>query len=151
MEERQIAKLQASLHLLDDSEDAPNSHILFASPEDVDMSVAERLNTLPELVSRRYNRPTVEQLQEMADDLPLKQDIKESSGEKAKAYKELVRRRERLEKLTLVQRKLRNKKLKMQHAEQNKKLIHKLPGPVLEQEGGEGKVAVFRWPKIRKR
>lgn len=58
--------MQSELHMIDVANKVPNTHTFFAEDSDEEeIDVAARLNTLPELVHRRTNRPRVEDLEKM--------------------------------------------------------------------------------------
>ncbi|XP_069751872.1 probable U3 small nucleolar RNA-associated protein 11 [Narcine bancroftii] len=65
IEAKKIEQLKSELHFLDANGKLPNKHIFFckSKKEVKEFNVAKRLNTLPELVDRVYNRPTIESLQ----------------------------------------------------------------------------------------
>ncbi|XP_072890755.1 probable U3 small nucleolar RNA-associated protein 11 [Hemitrygon akajei] len=65
IETKKIEQLKSELHFLDADGKTPNKHIFFCdSKKEVrEFNLAKRLNTVPELVNRVYNRPTIETLQ----------------------------------------------------------------------------------------
>ncbi|XP_051892566.1 probable U3 small nucleolar RNA-associated protein 11 [Pristis pectinata] len=65
IETKKIEQLKSELHFLDADGKSPSKHIFFCnSKKEVrEFDLAKRLNTVPELVDRVYNRPTIETLQ----------------------------------------------------------------------------------------
>lgn len=63
-ETTKIERMKGELHLLDAKGKQESQHTFFVDSkrEVQDFSLAERLNTVPELVGRAYNRPTLETL-----------------------------------------------------------------------------------------
>ncbi|KAF2368859.1 Small-subunit processome Utp11 [Trinorchestia longiramus] len=158
MERKKIDKLRAHLHFLEPSgEDEPetqNTHLLFVDSDEEGQSrtPAELLNTHPDLMSRRFNRLTLEQLQQMPEaQIYQKEDLKVASSSKAKSYKELCKRLERDDKLRLLQEKLESKLQLMKYEEQKNSSSFKLPQPKLEKKGTETSAPVYKFPYIRKR
>ncbi|XP_060703280.1 probable U3 small nucleolar RNA-associated protein 11 [Hemiscyllium ocellatum] len=64
-ESKKIERLQSELHLLEANGKPSNKHIFFcdSKKEVKQFDLAKRLNTVPEIVDRVYNRPTIETLQ----------------------------------------------------------------------------------------
>ncbi|NXK98169.1 UTP11 protein, partial [Formicarius rufipectus] len=64
-EAKKIERLKAELHLLDAAGSAPSQHLFFVDTEREvqEFDIATHLDTLPELVDRVYNRPTIATLQ----------------------------------------------------------------------------------------
>ncbi|XP_055512180.1 probable U3 small nucleolar RNA-associated protein 11 [Leucoraja erinacea] len=64
MEAKKIERLKSELHFLDADGKSRNKHIFFckSKKEVKEFNLAKHLNTLPELVGRVYNRPTIETL-----------------------------------------------------------------------------------------
>ncbi|NXS63508.1 UTP11 protein, partial [Brachypteracias leptosomus] len=68
-EAKKIERLKSELHLLDAEGKGPSKHVLFLNfflLTVQEFDIATRLGTIPELVSRVYNRPTIETLQKEA-------------------------------------------------------------------------------------
>ncbi|GCB70175.1 probable U3 small nucleolar RNA-associated protein 11 [Scyliorhinus torazame] len=102
-ESKKIERLKSELHLLEADGKPPNKHIFFckSKKEVKEFDLAKRLNTVPELLDRVYNRPTIETLQ--------KEKIKGATH--PKALEKLARQRKH--QYTLLQ----------QHIEREKKMF----------------------------
>jgi U3 small nucleolar RNA-associated protein 11 len=121
--------LKASLHFLDDSNEldeedkeeeyddddepsnkkAKSNHIVFVDNDDQAkrFSPAKHLDTLPELVNRKFNRPTTKQLRQANIIAPENNHaLKEIKKERERAYKELSSRMKREEQLQKAEREL---------------------------------------------
>ncbi|XP_070567702.1 probable U3 small nucleolar RNA-associated protein 11 isoform X2 [Ptychodera flava] len=144
LESKKIEKLKANLHLLEESEEKPkNKHTFFVDSdrEAKKFNLAKRLNTHPELLSRRHNRPTIETLQKAR----IQGDIDEDSleylaKERSKRYKELSSRIDREKELKIVEQKMEVKKNLMDNRkkkEEKKETAHS--------------AAVYKWAMQRKR
>ncbi|XP_054251358.1 probable U3 small nucleolar RNA-associated protein 11 [Indicator indicator] len=64
-EAKKIERLKSELHLLDAEGKSPNKHLFFldSRKEVQEFDIAAHLDTVPELVGRVYNRPTIATLQ----------------------------------------------------------------------------------------
>ncbi|CAG9137212.1 unnamed protein product [Plutella xylostella] len=111
IESRRITRLQSQLHMSDVSDATPNTHTFFVDEgEEKDFDLAKRLDTHPDLIGRKSNRPRLSTLKKM--NMP---DIDEQTSEqmkkkKEKLYKELSKRIEREKDLTVVQQKMELKR-----------------------------------------
>ncbi|KAF4520756.1 hypothetical protein B566_EDAN007385 [Ephemera danica] len=140
-ESRKVARLQAQLHLLDAANQTPNQHTFFvdSKQETKKFDVAKRLDTHPELLSRRINRPRLGMLKTMS----LAANVDEKGiQEKAKKYMELAKRVDRERELTVVEQ-----KLYMQRQLLNKKQEQ----PVKVAAGSKHAPPVYKWKYDRKR
>ncbi|KAK7085587.1 UTP11-like, U3 small nucleolar ribonucleoprotein [Halocaridina rubra] len=149
VEKKKIEKLKAQLHILDTDEEEPkNSHILFVDSEKEEKSAdpAQLLETHPSLLGRSYNRLRTSQLAKMTNPIEEKSlNAKALLKTKSKAYKELVQRIARENKLRIMQDKLEvRKKLMVSKGKEEEK-------PKLVQEGTSTSAPVYRWPQIRKK
>jgi len=94
-EKKKIERLESTLHCLT-TKGNPNKHTIFVDTheEAQEFNPSEYFNTLPELLPRRFNRPTIEQLQ--SQEVIVGGDVKgaESSAAKARKrqYSELAQR-----------------------------------------------------------
>ncbi|KAG1948110.1 putative U3 small nucleolar RNA-associated protein [Pimephales promelas] len=63
-EMKKIERMKSELHFLDVNEEKKNKHVFYvdSKKEVKDFDLATRLNTVPALVDRVYNRPTIETL-----------------------------------------------------------------------------------------
>ncbi|KAI2655088.1 putative U3 small nucleolar RNA-associated protein 11 [Labeo rohita] len=64
-EMKKIERMKSELHFLDVNEEKKNKHVFYveSKKEVEDFDLATHLNTVPELVGRVYNRPTIETLE----------------------------------------------------------------------------------------
>ncbi|KAI8876003.1 U3 small nucleolar RNA-associated protein 11 [Backusella circina FSU 941] len=128
LSKRKMEHLKESLHFLDDGEiqndddeeeeeeeeassrkKAKSNHIVFVDNEDQvkRFSPAKHLDTLPELVNRKFNRPTIKQLRKANIIAPENNhDLKEIKKERERAYKELASRMKREEQLQKAEKEL---------------------------------------------
>jgi len=130
MEKRKVERLNRTLHRLDG--DHGNKHTFFVDDEKgvQKFSLAKRLDTPSVLLSRKYNRPrTIDLLNtgsssrgsSSSSGLPSNVDsdtIAECARLRRRAYKELVKRIERVDKLEVLEKKMQVKKFL-----QNKKRV----------------------------
>lgn len=66
IESNKIKRMQSELHMIDAANKVKNSHTFFAEVSDEEeIDIATRLNTLPDLLHRRTNRPRIEDLEKM--------------------------------------------------------------------------------------
>ncbi|XP_051921953.1 probable U3 small nucleolar RNA-associated protein 11 [Hippocampus zosterae] len=131
-----IERLKGSLHLLDVVSRKKNKHTFFVdSKKDVQsFDLSEHLNTVPELVDRVYNRPTVDTLSKghvLGAVQPRAQ--KKLSKQRKHEYMRLAQRIDREKKLFVISQKLqmrqdlqdRNKKIKVKNETRNAPAIYK--------------------------
>ncbi|XP_043464807.1 probable U3 small nucleolar RNA-associated protein 11 [Leptopilina heterotoma] len=144
MEAKKVEKLQSQLHFLDVSNSTKNKHTFFVDEEDErrNFDIAKQLDTHPALLSRKINRPRINNLKTMK--LP---DIDEGTFLKAEqqkhmAYKELDKRIERERQLTIVQQ-----KLEIRRALKDKKVLQ----PKQVRPGTKDTAPIFKWKFERKR
>lgn len=108
IEMKKIQKLQAQLHLLDVSNATKNKHIFFTDndEEKKNFDLAKHLDTVPELLDCKINRPRISDL--------AKRNVQEISQEsikyKEEMYKELEKRILREKELAVIQEKLELRK-----------------------------------------
>jgi len=146
VELRKIEKLKANLHLMDVSDKPKNKHIFFTDKREQATSskVAERLNTLPELLGRTYNTPSIDKMKgkKMYTDADIAA-MDETAKERDRAYNELQRRVARAEQLKIILDKMTVKKEIMKS---------KGRGTVVKvKEGDATSAPVYKWAKERKR
>ncbi|XP_006821517.2 putative U3 small nucleolar RNA-associated protein 11 [Saccoglossus kowalevskii] len=144
VEAKKIEKLKSNLHMLDDSTEKPkNKHLFFVDSEKEvkEFDAAKRLDTLPELLPRTYNRPTKKTLQTArllgqtdAD------SIRYLANERRRQYKELTSRIEREKELHIVSQKMEVLKNLMDKTQKIKKKEETKTTP-----------AVYKWVAQRKR
>ncbi|CAL8288413.1 unnamed protein product [Merluccius merluccius] len=110
---KKIERLKAELHLLDAKGKEKNKHTFFvdSKKEVQEFDLAERLNTVPELVGRVYNRPTLDTLKtkriQGATDT---RTIKKLARQRGHQYTILTQRIERERKLFVISQKLQTRK-----------------------------------------
>lgn len=123
---QKLEKLQASLHFIDDgknSDDEEESdeeeerpvkknkskHIVFVDSETDarKFSPVKHLDTLPELVNRKFNRPRISTLREQAIIAPeTGRDLKDIKKERERTFRELASRMKREEELARAEQEL---------------------------------------------
>lgn len=124
-EQQKIKKLKESLHLLDGDDMPKNNHVVFVdSKKDVkNFDAAKHLNTHPSLISRTYNRPTLEMLQKGDIKIPADTNNVEVLGQQRhQRYKELTKRIAREKELGIIAEKLEMKKHLMDKKSKKKKV-----------------------------
>lgn len=144
METKQIDKLQSKLHLIDESNTIKNKHTFFVeSVQEVkEFDLAKRLDTHPELIPRKTNRLTTDELQQLTLPSVSQKTLSKLERERRKAYNELHKRIKREKQLSIVQNKL----------ETNKILKARLGvKPVKIKNATKSAPAVYQWPYVRKR
>lgn len=143
IEAKKIERLKSSLHLLDAEGKPKNKHTFFVETqaEMRNFDVATRLDTLPELVGRSYNRPRKDALAKMR----LKVDAETAvalQASKARSYRELQQRLNRQQELDTISSKL----------EVKRHLANKNEGkPKRIRAGSKTSAPIYRWPMERKR
>lgn len=135
-ETKKIEKLQANLHLTEEADSQKRTHIFFVdSKQEVkNFDVAKRLNTVPELLTRTHNIPTVDMLHKAN----FCKNENQQSNLKKNAYKELQNRIEREKQLSQARH-----ELFLQRQLMGKGTVRKRR----KNDGG----TTYRWKKIRKR
>ncbi|XP_043916023.1 probable U3 small nucleolar RNA-associated protein 11 [Protopterus annectens] len=112
-EGKKIEKMKAELHLLDADGKQPNKHVFFfdTKKEVEEFDVASHLNTLPELVDRVYNRPTIETLKKETIKGVTDPDLLENLAKQKKHQYNLLKEHiEREKKLFVVEQKIQTRK-----------------------------------------
>jgi len=142
VESKKIEKLQSGLHMMEASDTHARQHTFFvdSNKEVENFDAAKHLNTIPELLGRAHNRPTVEMLHTKKLSTDNKTKIK---VEKAKqhAYRELQNRIKRERKLEETRQQL----VLQRHLTFGKGTVIKSRRKT---ESGD---PVYRWKKKRKR
>lgn len=136
IEKRKIEKIKAANHMIDAANRVENTHVFFVDDEKEAkrFDVAERLNTLPELLPRRTNRLKVEDVKALA----VPKARRKIKVVKARQMEKLAKRLEREKRLAVVERKLFvNKFLKEK--------------PKLEKPGTPEAAPVYKWKYERKK
>uniref|UniRef100_A0A182KEH7 U3 small nucleolar RNA-associated protein 11 n=1 Tax=Anopheles christyi TaxID=43041 RepID=A0A182KEH7_9DIPT len=127
VEANKIRRLQGQLHMTDVVNETPNKHIFFVEDEQEakEFNLAERLNTHPDLIGRRSNRPRLEDLSKLKLATVSPEDIAQINQERSLSYRELMRRIDREKELTVVQKTLEIKRVLKQKRALKPKLIAK--------------------------
>eukprot|EP00300_Choanocystis_sp_HF-7_P040389 c6873_g1_i1.p1 GENE.c6873_g1_i1~~c6873_g1_i1.p1 ORF type:complete len:304 (+),score=54.12 c6873_g1_i1:45-956(+) len=121
-----------------------NRHIVFCDDEQeaAAFSPAEFFDTAPELLNRKFNRPRVATIDSAEISQPeAALARKESARAVAETYDELAQRMERLHKLQNV----------AETVETQRRLKTKGPKPIKVEAAADGKPAVYRWRRERKK
>ncbi|RCI02767.1 UTP11-like, U3 small nucleolar ribonucleoprotein [Rhizopus stolonifer] len=146
LSKRKMEKLQASLHFIDEGDELPkkkkSKHIVFVDSEKEakEFSPVKHLDTLPELVNRKFNRPRMDTLKK-SDILATHsgKELKEIKKEREMKFKELASRMKREE--------------EMQRAEQELTLQRALRQKGRKKVVGKDKhgLDVYKWQQERKK
>lgn len=136
IEKRKIEKIKATDHMIDAANRVENSHVFFVDNEEEakDFDVAKRLDTFPELLSRRTNRLTVSEVESLDPE-------KMGRGHeltKRKRAENLAKRVDREKNLGVIERKLLVKKFL------NEK-------PKIMKKGTPQSAPVYKWKFERKK
>ncbi|XP_053683493.1 probable U3 small nucleolar RNA-associated protein 11 [Sabethes cyaneus] len=144
METNKIARLQSRLHMTEVADIVPNRHIFFVDNEQEarSLNVAERLQTHPNLLGRKTNRPRLNQLKKLVLDIQDEKVVEAMNEEREKSYKELHRRVEREKELTITQQ-----KMELKRAIQEKRL--RKPKRVCK--GTQDRAPIYKFKYERKR
>ncbi|KAL7887216.1 hypothetical protein AOLI_G00049370 [Acnodon oligacanthus] len=112
-EAKKIERLKSELHLLDADGKQQNKHTFFVDTkkEVEDFDLATHLNTVPELVDRAYNRPTLDTLENksvLGAVGPMK--VKRLAKKRRRQYDELCQRIDREKKMFVITQKIQTRK-----------------------------------------
>lgn len=68
IENNKIERLQSELHMIDTANKIPNNHIFFLDTEEEakNFDLAKHLDTHPQLINRRTNRPKLADLEKIS-------------------------------------------------------------------------------------
>ncbi|CAO3681387.1 unnamed protein product [Rhizopus microsporus] len=122
--------------------DLKSKHVVFvdSEAEAKQFSPAKHLDTLPELVNRKFNRPRIETLKEAEIIAPLSgKELKEIKKEREQKYKELASRMKREEQLKRAEQELELQRALRQKG--RKKIVGK------DKHG----LDVYKWKQERKK
>ncbi|XP_070620682.1 probable U3 small nucleolar RNA-associated protein 11 [Erythrolamprus reginae] len=142
-EVKKIEQLKSELHLLEADGKQPNRHLFFFdTKEEVQgFDVALHLKTAPELVSRVYNRPTLEILKKNAvSGITTDGQLQRLARQRKRQYSLLRQRIERERKMFVVAQKLQTRKDLLDKTER-----------VKLQEETESQPAIYKFQFRRKR
>lgn len=145
-EKKKIERLQSSLHLLGSSGRSANTHTVFVDTFDQALTFRPEnyFNTLPELVDRRFNRPTLEQLQseELFTTPVVAGQTAAIASSRKRQYSELKQRMQREKSLAQVVEKVSSKRQVMMSKGAGVKKM--------KVEDSKGNVkTLFKWKKVR--
>ncbi|XP_046462997.1 probable U3 small nucleolar RNA-associated protein 11 [Daphnia pulex] len=143
VESRKIDKLQSQLHLID--AEKSNNHVFFVDTKEEakNLDVAERLQTHPSLLSRKSNRPKLEDLKKMDLSKMLTNETAENvAEERMKSYRQLEKRIAREKQLMVAQQKMELKK--MLRGKSDTKPVRITPGT-------KSTAPIYKWKAERKR
>lgn len=111
-EMKKIEKLKSSLHLIDSNDKPKNKHTIFvdSKKEVLKFDAAKHFQTHPSLLSRQYNRPTLESLRRGDFKGVDEEALQVVSKKKKEKYQELKKRIEREKQLAIIAQKMERKK-----------------------------------------
>lgn len=143
-EAKKVERMQQSLHLI--GAPAANKHVVFVDDEEEaqQFDPARHFDTAPELLDRSYNRPRLEQLADAratSAGEAAAAAVARIEKKRAGAYRELMQRQQRQEKLGGLARKMAYDKEVMGKGRKRK----------LRPEEAGGQAGVFRWKAERKK
>lgn len=149
-ETKKIKRMQSELHCLDEEtgKKAGRSHVIFREDEKDMRSFdsAEYFNTVPELIERGFNRPTIDQLQKkLIVSKVSKNTLAGAEKEREKSYKELNERVGRQEEIKKTLTKLETQKKLMQKGKRTKIVKKDKFGEEMKEK------TVYKWKMERKR
>lgn len=135
-EAKKIERLKGELHLLDADSKQKNKHTFFVdSKKEVEsFELANHLNTVPELVDRVFNRPTLKTLETKSIQGAVEpHSIKKLARQRKHQYKILSQRIDREKKMYVISQKIqtrkdiqdKNKKVKVKKETPNAAAIYK--------------------------
>lgn len=135
-EAKKIERLKGELHLLDADSKQRNKHTFFvdSKKEVQSFNLAKQLNTVPELVDRVYNRPTLETLETKRIQGAVEpQSMEKFAKQRKHQYKILSQRIDREKKMFVIAQKIqtrkdlqdKNKKVKVKKETANAAAIYK--------------------------
>ncbi|KAA0703472.1 putative U3 small nucleolar RNA-associated protein 11 [Triplophysa tibetana] len=112
-EMKKIERLKGELHLLDNDDEKKNKHLFFvdSKKEVEDFDLATHLNTVPELVDRTYNRPTIKTLETKSIMGAVNPgSIKKLAKQRKNQYEVLSQRIDREKKMFVITQKIQTRK-----------------------------------------
>ncbi|XP_033836875.1 probable U3 small nucleolar RNA-associated protein 11 [Periophthalmus magnuspinnatus] len=112
-EAKKIERLKGELHLLDTDNKPKNKHIFFVDSKKKVQSfdLATHLNTMPELVDRVFNRPTIDTLKTKSIQGAVDpQSVEKLSKQRRHQYKILGQRIDREKKMFVISEKIQTRK-----------------------------------------
>lgn len=112
-EMKKIERMKSELHLLDVDQEKKNKHVFYVdSKKEVEgFDLATHLNTVPELVGRAYNRPTIETLEKKSIVGAVEpQRIKKLAKQRELQYLRLSQRIDREKNMFVISQKIQTRK-----------------------------------------
>ncbi|XP_062848213.1 probable U3 small nucleolar RNA-associated protein 11 [Trichomycterus rosablanca] len=112
-EAKKIERLKSELHLLDANGKKKNNHVFFVDTKKqvADFDLVTHLNTVPELVDRVYNRPTVDTLiNKKILGAVTSRELKSLAKQRKVRYEELSQRIDREKKMFVISQKIQTRK-----------------------------------------
>lgn len=144
LESIKVNKLQSNLHMLDAVNETKNKHIFFVDDgkEARNFDLAQRLDTHPDLIDRKINRPRLSKLEKMSLPHLDETTLGKIEQQKHMAYVELRKRVDRERELTVVQQ-----KLEIRRALKNK-MVEK---PKMVRQASKEAAPIYKWKFQRTR
>uniref|UniRef100_A0A8C1A2C5 U3 small nucleolar RNA-associated protein 11 n=1 Tax=Cyprinus carpio carpio TaxID=630221 RepID=A0A8C1A2C5_CYPCA len=112
-EMKKIERMKSELHLLDVDQEKKNKHVFYVdSKKEVEgFDLATHLNTVPELLGRAYNRPTIETLEKKSIVGAVEpQRIKKLAKQRELQYLRLSQRIDREKNMFVISQKIQTRK-----------------------------------------
>ncbi|XP_053679314.1 probable U3 small nucleolar RNA-associated protein 11 [Anopheles nili] len=127
VEANKIRRLQSKLHMTDVVNGTTNSHTFFVEDdqEAAQFDLAKRLDTHPDLIGRRTNRPRLADLEKLQLASVSEDNIATLNHERELSYRELMKRIDRERELTVVQKTIEIKRALKEKRALKPKLIRK--------------------------
>ncbi|KAL7295182.1 hypothetical protein TKK_0011488 [Trichogramma kaykai] len=144
IEAKKVAKMQSTLHMIDAANETPNKHIFFVddSTEVKHFDLAQRLDTHPDLIDRRTNRPKLSTLKKIKLPDYDEATLEKIEKQKLQAYKEMDKRIDRETALTVVQQ-----TMEIERALKDRKVTK----PKRLKAGSKTSAPIYQWKYERKR
>ncbi|KAI5606631.1 putative U3 small nucleolar RNA-associated protein 11 [Silurus asotus] len=112
-ESKKIERLKSELHLLEAESKQKNKHVFFVDTKKQvkNFNLATHLNTVPELVNRTYNRPTLDTLvKKSIVGAVTPKNIAKLAKQRKVRYEELSQRIDREKKMFIISQKIQTRK-----------------------------------------
>jgi U3 small nucleolar RNA-associated protein 11 len=143
LEIKKIENLHNNLHMINSADEIKNNHIFFMDGDNLkNFNIIKKFKTHPALMNRRINRPNLDNLQKMKitdfNDFILKKTMQQ----KHLSYKELYKRLDREQELTIIQQTLEIKQALKDTKVTKPKKIH---------SGYNNCAPIYKWKFERKK
>ncbi|KAJ8686172.1 hypothetical protein QAD02_021966 [Eretmocerus hayati] len=144
IETKKVEKLHSNLHMIDAANQVINSHIFFVDDDQEanNFDISKKLDTHPALLSRKTNRPRLTTLQKMKVPKLDEVSLQKLEQQKHMAYKELLKRVDREQELTVTQH-----TLEIRRALKDKKVTK----PKRVKAGSKNSAPIYQWKFERKK